>query len=153
MTALHCRMCFKVLSFPNHHNRHPIARPWGVCCDSNIWFTFCHCYRMWYCDKLDRIITALDCIWMTWCFIINQCIMNCVFSIHLVNSASDLKINDFSMNDSSRFQWFSMISSLLQISSSFYEIHWFFHDLKAAMNFNDFSSAVRTLYIGGYFNN
>ena len=83
----------------------------------------------------------------------NQCIMNCVFFIHLVNSASDLEINDFSMNDSSRFQWFSMISSFLQISSSFYEIHWFFHDLKADMNFNDFSRAVGTLYIGGYFNN
>ena len=30
------------------HSRHPIARPrwWGmgVCCDSNNWFTFCHCY-------------------------------------------------------------------------------------------------------------
>ena len=51
------------------------------------------------------------------------------------------------MNDSSTFQWFSMISSFLQISSSFYEIHWFFHDLKAHMNFNDFSRAVGTLHM------
>ena len=49
------------------------------------------------------------------------------------------------MNDSSRFQWFSMISSFLQISSFFDEIHWFFHDLKVDMNFNDFTRAVGTL--------
>ena len=43
-----------------------------------------------------------------------------------------------------------MISSFLQISSSFDEIHWFFYDLKADMNFNDFSRAVGTL--NGTFN-
>ena len=44
----------------NPHNRHPIARPGGVCFDFNIWFNFCHCH-MEYRDKLDRVITALDC--------------------------------------------------------------------------------------------
>ena len=47
---------------PNPHNRHPIICPWrGV---SKIWLTFCHCYHsVIYCDKLDCVITALDCIW------------------------------------------------------------------------------------------
>ena len=40
---------------------------WGVCCDSKLWFAFCHCYRSATCNivnKLDRVITALDCMWL-----------------------------------------------------------------------------------------
>ena len=37
----------------NNHKRHPIACPWGilyVCCNSNIWLTFCHCYHNVVCN-------------------------------------------------------------------------------------------------------
>ena len=40
---------------------------------------------------------------------------------------------------------FCMIFSFLQISRTFHEIHWFFHDLETDLNFNDFSRAVGTL--------
>ena len=40
---------------------------------------------------------------------------------------------------------FSVIFPFLQISSTFYEIQWFFHDLETDLNFNDFSRAVGTL--------
>ena len=38
-----------------------------------------------------------------------------------------------------------MIFSFLQISRTFYEFQWFFHDLETDLNFNDFSRAVGTL--------
>ena len=41
---------------PNPHDRHPISRPmWGVCCDSKIWFTVCHCY---YSDVCNIVINS-----------------------------------------------------------------------------------------------
>ena len=58
----------KVNFLPNPRNRHPIACPWGqgmgVCCDSSIWFTFCHCYRSIVCNiVINCVITALDCMY------------------------------------------------------------------------------------------
>ena len=44
-----------------------------------------------------------------------------------------------------KFNDFSMIFSFSQISRTFHEIQWSFHDLKTDLNFNDFSSAVGTL--------
>ena len=40
------------------------SKIWGVCCDSTIRFTFCHCYHSVICNivKLDRVVTAFDCI-------------------------------------------------------------------------------------------
>ena len=38
-----------------------------------------------------------------------------------------------------------MIFSFLQISRTFHEIQWFFHDLETDLNFNEFSRAVGTL--------
>ena len=35
--------------FQNPHNWRE-GELWGVCCDSDIWFTFCHCYRSVMCD-------------------------------------------------------------------------------------------------------
>ena len=54
------------LSNPN--KRHPIARPWGRVMGCLLWFwsliyvllLSSQC-RWKYCDKLDRVITALDC--------------------------------------------------------------------------------------------
>ena len=52
----------------NLHNRHPIARPWGlwgVCCEFEVWFKFCFCQLSdmgTIVIDLDRVITALDCI-------------------------------------------------------------------------------------------
>ena len=46
-----------------------------------------------------------------------------------------------------KFNDFSMIFSFLQISRTFHEIQWFFHDLETDLNFNDFSRAVGTLKI------
>ena len=53
--------------------------------------------------------------------------------------ATDLKFNDF-----------SMIFSFLQISRTFHEIQWFFHDLETDLNFNDFSRVVGTLAFGDW---
>ena len=56
--------------------------------------------------------------------------------------ATDVKFNDF-----------SMMFSFLQISRTFREIQWFFHDLETDLNFNHFSWAVGTLqiqYIGDF---
>ena len=55
----------------NSHNRHPIARPWGpgkgyllwVWNLINVLLLSSQCY-MWYPDKLDRVITALECMWI-----------------------------------------------------------------------------------------
>ena len=47
---------------------------------------------------------------------------------------TDLKSNNFSIT-----------FSFLQISSTFQEIQWFFHDLETDLNFNDFSRAMGTL--------
>ena len=44
-----------------------------------------------------------------------------------------------------KFNDFSMIFSFLQISRTFHEIQWFFHDLEIDLNFNDFSRAAGTL--------
>ena len=51
------------------HNWHPIARPWGRDKGCLLWFWYLihflpllSLYRVWYRDKLDRVITALDCI-------------------------------------------------------------------------------------------
>ena len=44
-----------------------------------------------------------------------------------------------------KFNDFSMIFSFLEISRTFHETQWFFHDLKTDLNFNDFSIAVGTL--------
>ena len=48
-----------------------------------------------------------------------------------------------------KFNDFSMIFSFFQISRTFYEIQWFFHDLETDLNFNDFSRAVGTLRVCG----
>ena len=44
------------------YRKHPIARPWveewGVFCESNVWFTFCHCLRSAEC-KIITNLTAL----------------------------------------------------------------------------------------------
>ena len=59
-----------VIFFQYPHNRHPIARPSGRGMGCLLWVSslihvllmslkFCVCY----CDKLDRVITALDCIY------------------------------------------------------------------------------------------
>ena len=45
------------------------------------------------------------------------------------------------------FNDFSMIFSFLQISRTFHEIQWFFHDPETDLNFNDFSRAVGTLLL------
>ena len=52
----------------NHHNRHPIAGPWGRGMGCLLWLWNLICvlllplqYPMWYRDKLDRVITALHC--------------------------------------------------------------------------------------------
>ena len=74
--------CNKVSFFPNPHNRHPIARPWGR--DGEIWVSFVdlkshlssasvtavmHAYHI----TLDCIITALHCIITTAdCMLNNQ---------------------------------------------------------------------------------
>ena len=54
---------------PNSHNRLPIARPWGRCMGCQLWVSIVievllpsSRYLEWYYDKLDRVITALDCI-------------------------------------------------------------------------------------------
>ena len=52
------------------HNRHPIAFPWGRGMGCLLWvwnliyfpLLSWQC-RIWYQDKLDRAITALDCNW------------------------------------------------------------------------------------------
>ena len=44
-----------------------------------------------------------------------------------------------------KFNDFFMIISFLQISSTFHEIQWFFHDLDTNWNFKDLSRAVGTL--------
>ena len=46
-----------------------------------------------------------------------------------------------------KFNDFSMIFSFSQISRTFHEIQWFFHDLETDLNFNDFSRAVGTLVL------
>ena len=46
-----------------------------------------------------------------------------------------------------KFNDFSMIFLFLQISRTFHEIQWFFHDLETDLNFNDFSRAVGTLVL------
>ena len=58
-----------VAFLPNSHNRHPIARPQGrgMGCffvSLKVWFIFrSHGSALWYCDELDRVITAPDCIY------------------------------------------------------------------------------------------
>ena len=42
---------------------------------------------------------------------------------------------------------FPCFFSFSQISKTFHEIQWFFHDLEADLNFNDFSGAVGTLLV------
>ena len=49
-TANTVRCRYNAVNFlKNPHNRHPIARPWGevwgVCCEFEVWFTFCCCNR------------------------------------------------------------------------------------------------------------
>ena len=66
--AIQCVPCSMVKFLQNHHNRHPIAHPWGwdMWCLLwfKIWFTFCHFYCSAVCNIVivDRVITALDCI-------------------------------------------------------------------------------------------
>ena len=64
--------------------------------------------------------------------------------MYLDNSAY---FNDFSMNTCTEFEWFSVTFQSLQISTTFHEIHWFFLDLEAELNFLNFSRAVGTLYL------
>ena len=65
----------------NHHNRHPIARPWGRGMGCLLWFwslifilLLSLWFRWWCRDKLDRVITALDCICDFLCWV------KCMFS-------------------------------------------------------------------------
>ena len=51
------RCLYNAVNFlQNAHNKHSkLAREceiWGVCCDYNIWFTFCHCYRSVVCNTV-----------------------------------------------------------------------------------------------------
>ena len=52
----------------NPHKKHPIARPWGTRYGHLLWFENLICIlrlssqcRMWYTEKLNCVIMALDC--------------------------------------------------------------------------------------------
>ena len=67
------RCCYNAVNFLlNSHNRHPIAHPWGRGMGCLLWvwsliyiLLLSSQYHIWDRDKFDRVITGLDCIFLS----------------------------------------------------------------------------------------